>query len=796
MKILIDDRQADTDARSVVPLTVSSAVMGNPEQEAEGYTVAFALPLTAANAELMGVVDDVHAAGRFNDEIHVAKVELNGSVVAEGVVQLVECVAGPGVEGYYRMALHIPPRELVRYASEIKLSSLFPDFSVELGADAVRDSWTSDSAVKFLPVLREKYEPEYGSEGYVPPERVLTMEDYHPFVNVAAMLRKIFADAGYTFESDFVDGDFFRSLYMSGNYPWIDIAPVKEKMDFRAARFGPATAYASYLGRVVANPYANYNTIGNIVDTADPAEVCDGVKAVGVFDNGGCFRKVDERVAFVPQSAVRCGFRYAMKYVTGYKIKDAATLTGFDTFYLGNGESVRYGITNRFADRKGEFRANKDFMCIVAEHQEGRRYRLVAKRITNASADPENLKPEDYVAVTVAEFTSRTAVVSTAVAGTYAGLTLYYGTGATANTAYAGEWMLYDGYVQETGVTEVEVTLTSRAEELPAGRPKYFDMLFWGGAEEGMRFTLTECALSPVFHAHPSEGATVSFGDIMAHDATGMELVNAVTQMFNLCFLTDETAKKVIAAPRGELLDGPVLDWSGRVDFSKPVTIRETGADSARTLTWRYRGGDWAVARFNSSGGGKFGSWSAGVNNVFATDSEKVYENPLFTPSLNSTRSLASAMSANLMNVGTRSGGDDEDNLNFPAKIARYFGVVELAPGERWSWPSNGTDYPLVAFHRPEDGFTLCFEDRDGAQGLHRYRDRDIEALNSGRRLTAWLRLGEEDMEALMLPNVLRHDMRAHILLRIGGEPGYWRLEEVRGYDPAQASTECVFVKD
>ena len=60
-------------------------------------------------------------------------------------------------------------------------------------------------------------------------------------------------------------------------------------------------------------------------------------------------------------------------------------------------------------------------------------------------------------------------------------------------------------------------------------------------------------------------------------------------------------------------------------------------------------------------------------------------------------------------------------------------------PGdERWGYPSGRSEYPLAAFHFAGDdaaeGFTLCFEDRDGQQGLHRFYDGQVrrEASVSG----------------------------------------------------------------
>jgi hypothetical protein len=232
------------------------------------------------------------------------------------------------------------------------------------------------------------------------------------------------------------------------------------------------------------------------------------------------------------------------------------------------------------------------------------------------------------------------------------------------------------------------------------------------------------------------------------------------------------------------------VDWSGRADLSKPNLVEELGGDLARRLTFRYRGGDGAVARWNMSEGDDFGAWSAVLDNAYAAYDEKVYMNPVFTPSLNAADCLPSAPSASWLQAGDGYAGDD---LNFAPKIVRFAGMQPLPRGENWGWPSHGNEYPLISF-RHADGTTLCFEDRGGDRGLHRFWDGNMETYNNGRRLTVWIRLSPQDIEALIYPNRMKHDFRARFRLDMDGEPGDWLLEEVVDYDPGAASAKCVFL--
>ena len=98
-----------------------------------------------------------------------------------------------------------------------------------------------------------------------------------------------------------------------------------------------------------------------------------------------------------------------------------------------------------------------------------------------------------------------------------------------------------------------------------------------------------------------------------------------------------------------------------------------------------------------------------------------------------------------------RDAPDTTDRNSFTPRIVRYCGMQPLPAGERWGYPSTGDSYPLAAFHRndPDNGFTLCFEDRDGQQGLHRFYDTQAEQEKLCQHLTLHLRLEPCDIERL-----------------------------------------------
>ncbi len=150
------------------------------------------------------------------------------------------------------------------------------------------------------------------------------------------------------------------------------------------------------------------------------------------------------------------------------------------------------------------------------------------------------------------------------------------------------------------------------------------------------------------------------------------------------------------------------------------------------------------------------------------------------------------------MQVGDR---DDaaQDGTNFTPRIVRYMGMHPLPDGQRWGYPLHAAEYPLATFHFAGDAtaepFTLCFEDRDGAQGLHRYYDRQTTQEATRQRISLSLRLAPDEFAALLAPGTGAPDIRSVFLLDTGGDTVRATLHAVGDYDPAAGSVRCTFTR-
>ena len=192
-----------------------------------------------------------------------------------------------------------------------------------------------------------------------------------------------------------------------------------------------------------------------------------------------------------------------------------------------------------------------------------------------------------------------------------------------------------------------------------------------------------------------------------------------------------------------------------------------------------------------------FGQWRLVNDSAAAIDRERNLANPFFSPTVSETECYADAPSALVLRVGDRDAPDTADRSSFTPRIVRYCGMQPLPAGERWGYPSTGDSYPLAAFHRndPDNGFTLCFEDRDGQQGLHRFYDTQAEQEKRCQHLTLHLRLEPCDIERLFQIQRLAPCIASTFLFRIGGEEVRCTLRRIEGYDPSAASTRCTFTR-
>lgn len=782
MQLLLDGERCDLGAASYGVPGYDANKTSDVEAGREGRSLRLELPPTPHNHTLLGDPCDPHTSTRFNAALHTATLQAEDSVLIEGTARLL-AASGQG----FTLEIRTGGAGWAERAARRMFNTLEIDYRKPLLPATILQSWTDSSPVKFFPIHRDEYPQQNDSLDLLPAERLMTVDDYHPFLHVATLVERMFEESGYRLVSEFFETPFFRSLYMSGAYSTRDTTAAIARMGFHARRLAPVTATASVAGWVYADPKAAINTVGNLVETATPQTLdADGQPIPELYNNGNVLELYNDMLRFVPPTETTVGFEYYLKYTTDHRILTRTQLRGFDSVYLGPGSELRFTLANRYEDRRSAISANHIYRAIVFDHAAGARYRLTYTLDGTAG-------------VLWATFDVRSTTVTTPSSGTPANPVLWVRNGV-AWMPYTGDWALYDGHIGETGRTTVELRVRTAAEVVSPSSPKYFYSIHFFGAEAGMALTLhKECSLRPRFQSGPGYGSMLSFADVAQHRIRQSALLEALAHLFNLRFYTEEATRRVFVEPADDFYGAGVeADWRSKTDFSEPVVLEEIAPQIHEVRTWCYREGDGAVTRYETEHDTRIGSWSATAESYATKLGEQTLRNPLFSPTLNSTGHYRNARSAQLPQVGDRDAADD-DGTNFTLRIVRYMGMHPLPEGERWGYPSNAAEYPLAAFHFAGDAttapFTLCFEDRDGAAGLHTYYDRQTAQESTLHRITLSLRLAPHEFAALLAPGTGAPDIRSVFRLDTGGDTVQATLHAIETYDPARGSVRCTFTR-
>lgn len=803
--LLIDEQKVDLHNENDLYISLAVSSITEIDTSSMGYSKTIVVPMTLNNRKIIGDCSHINSIAMYNQQSHTARITVDGFTVIDGQVMLRYCKETLN-GGEYEINIIGASKLWVSQANENMFNEIGVDFSSVISESMIMSSWTWDLPVRMLPVQRDENFIDNVNQQAIVPIRILSSRDYHPFLHVATLFRTIIESAGYNLISDFVDSEYFDSLYVSGAYPTRVVELLIAKMDFLAGRFADKSATANNLGRVVANPSEALSSVGNIVDTADPTELSDGDSGTtieGVYTVNNCFQKVQDTIVFVVSEAVEVAFQLDLKYKTEYKMLSRDELKGFNKIYIDDQQSHEFKLSNTFVDRRENILPGYEYMVMVFNHTDGDTYGLFYKQLVNPDADLDNLQASDYTEVFYGSFSSRTQNVVLGNLGSVYSIievSLREQTSTGTYTDYEDDWAMYDGTVVENGTVEVEVQVTSSPERILPSEPKYFNNIFFGGAESGMTFTLDKATtLKPVFSPHPGIGTSIGFDDVAAHEQKQLTFINGIKHLFDLCFYTDSINKEVYVEPRSNFFDHSVIvDWSDKVDYDKAIEITELGEDLNSILTLGYQDGDGAIADWNYTYKEKFAEWSGSILNKFAIDGENNYTNPMFTPSITLNNVYSIASDAYFLQVGDR---DDDtsssEDLNFTAKIVRYLGMQDLPDGQSWGWPSYAQQYPCVVFHCPEKlDTTLCFDDRDDSPGLHSYYDQTIDIYNNSRRVSLYLKLDPKDIEPLIVLNSKKRDFRALYKLNIGNEDALFYLEQVCDYNPESSdSTQCIFIK-
>lgn len=773
IKLRIDGQECHLGADFRLPehiVKLDMARLGDLNALRQGHSVEVEIPSSPCNDPIMCYPADAKAAQHFNQSHHEAQIEVDGATLMQGVVHLVQTIADKQGASAYHLRIYQGGEDWMETMARKKLSETDLEYEKMFSTETIEASWTDDVAVRFLPLHYDSYTPEQAEATLNPLLRIMTVDDYHPFLSVEKLTKAIFAQAGYQVESQFMESEEFKSLLISGKYASVsEVAQSRlaAYTGFEAGRTVEVSATASNRGMVWLSPASLTNSTGNFVNTTE---------GEGLYNSNSVFSITEDRgMWYYPKTTQTVGFEYEFRYKTPYTIVSPSRLAGFDSIYLGENADFKFELPNPFKDCRDSLRADGEYVCRLFTDTNNRRLRLIGTVGTL-----QRLLANVYEQKTI--FTVPTTMGNCSCELQIADADGVY-------TPYDGEWAIYESYVEEEGEIEVAVKLRTPAEEITPATGKSFNGIYIYGAQADQRLTLLQgTRLRAVFSPAPALGTTLRWADIAPKDASQLEFIDSIRQMFNLRFITSDSDRKVYIEPLTQLLNDKVTDWRDRVIRSDKITVQDSAKGISRERLLGYRAEvDGAVGRFNDTEQTKLGEWEYRMTNRISTPSLKEIRNALFSPTL-TAQTKTDTPSAMIMQVGDR----DAEDQSLTTRIVSYRGMKPLPATETWGFPSYSNEYPYATFHDKEE-LTLCFEDRDGQVGLHRYYDEEWQEQDQCSEVELSIRLQPYELELLCDAESTMTTLGSLYLLNISGEEALYRLQAIESYDKERAVARCRF---
>lgn len=776
--IKIDKNTMEIDSQTRVALSAvfdSVSEANSPKRE----VARLSLPATPSNRKVMGFAEQV-TTEPFNAVEHTLTVELDDRVVASGVPVL-SGVESEGGQVRYLIDVQSDLPSWRDAVGEKTIAELQFDYNATINASKVTESWGEDKqVVRFLPVCRKAINADMTGVEVTNVTKPLAADDYHPFLHLPSVVGQIFEDAGYQVESDFMAEGEMDSLYMSGAFPDGDVEELESYMGFLARRANSTSAAADYAGCVYASPTYGSHTLGNPVDIDTRSQWGD------TYNNHGCLQLINGQLAWVPTREVSVGFIYEIKYRTECRIVSREKLVAFDKVWLDGATCHSFNIANSYIDHKDEPKAGHIYRLVVFGAEDTDKFRIVYRLNNGATSTKAVVGGNNEVSF-----------------GTYTDtLTILRVEEMNKQSIYetiSRDWALYSGYVGEGGYKDISLTLRSTPQTVTPTKPKYLDEMAFGGAQEGMILRLEAgVSIRPVFYAYTVENAQVTWSDVAALDRPQVQVVDAVCEMFNLRVVEDSMRKVVRIEPADTFrAQATTTDWTQKVEHNMSASVSDMALTMPRKVKLAYSGSDSSIREYNEMAGDEFGVWSTEIGaSRSKTPEGEVIKLP-FTPSLSVEGCFSEAPAAKIIKVG-RAYAEAEptmERLNFPLKVVRYFGLKELPSGQTWGWPSYGREYPYVAFHSPQEEFTLCFEDRDGVEGLHKHYTQAVRLWNKAKYLTAHLSLRPHEVAELLDRTACQKSIEQKFTLGWNGDSDLYTLESIDKYSPEEGVAKCRFIK-
>jgi len=183
------------------------------------FSQTFRLPATENNAAFFSNFHDVNSVGDFNPKVKsTVELEADSIPIIRGFLQL-KAVYIENRQPEYEVTLFGESANLFREIGDKKLADLdLSDYDHELSYTNISNSFQGlllSGDIRYGLIDKGRNWALDGTGRPIDSAHPIYEGDWTPFIRVKALVDQIFADAGFTYASDFFDSDYASNLYMA-----------------------------------------------------------------------------------------------------------------------------------------------------------------------------------------------------------------------------------------------------------------------------------------------------------------------------------------------------------------------------------------------------------------------------------------------------------------------------------------------------------------------------------------------------------------------------------------------------
>jgi len=214
----------DTYQSEPISLNYNIADLTDINARNSSYSKTIKIPETKKNRQLFGDIADLASSTQFDPNKKTrAWVLVDGVMVLEGYLQLRFVYVDKFKDKTeYEVVIYADNDNFFKALGEKYLTDLeWSELNHVWSGANIRASWTasSDSLGYFYPLIDYGKDYDYNNIGRIPVgvnpiSNGIPANHFFPATNVKYMVDKIFQDAGYTYESNFLNSSVFKKLYI------------------------------------------------------------------------------------------------------------------------------------------------------------------------------------------------------------------------------------------------------------------------------------------------------------------------------------------------------------------------------------------------------------------------------------------------------------------------------------------------------------------------------------------------------------------------------------------------------